>query len=532
MTGQRNSFHATLVFLVQLTAMPSSWAGTPEILVPEPFAVELPAGVNTLSADDEPLRGLTARAAVAGYRVTLILPRERVGTGIWPAILSVWEGNAEHPAARRSATLVVLPHGVAPVGQTGDTNATAGNNTTHIVHDASGFTHMVWNDAWRPGGSGAYYRRARMSPDGSVMFDTDVVELAPHKGEWTAKPSLASAGNTVHFTWQVDGTARYRFLRREGETWRWSEEMDTRARIAARDIGPSIVADTKGVYILTPAGVYTESRDEGRTWTTEAAPFGTEGRVKTQSLTLDRMGRPLAAASVVMKITPHLDEHKGHGGFWTFRIARRIAPGRWETEAGPVDNRPEWGPPTAENEDVLTDWVRLLEDTDGGMHATWHGTSVSRIYANDRAYYAYRPPGGTWQPPVSLREPDLSHGFGWSYAPGLILDGDRALPLVFHSMRAGQREVGFDSELGLFRGGRLIAPPLMISRFARDSLLTGEPAHALATWFPGAAPDLVRGSDGRVRADVLMTLIGPGGGPGIVAWRRVDVTDWLKPSTP
>ena len=109
------------------------------------------------------------------------------------------------------------------------------------------------------------------------------------------------------------------------------------------------------------------------------------------------------------------------------------------------------------------------------------------------------------------------------------MDGDRALTLVFHSMRARQHEVGFDSELGLFRDGRSLATPLPVTRFGRESLMTGQPMNALSTWFPGAAPVLARGSDGRIRADVLMTLIPTGiAAPGLVAWRRMDVTEWMK----
>ena len=530
MTGQRNHNLPALVILITVLLPLSPWAAAPGIVLPEPFALELPPGVATLGAEDEAMRQLTATVRADGHRVTMILPRDRVGPGIWRVILAAW-GTAprDPPAARREAALYVLPHGMVPIGLSGSTNATAGNNTTHIARDASGFVHMVWGDSGRSLSEGALYRRARVLPDGSVSLDTDILDLAPHKGNWTAVPSLTSVGNTVHFTWQADGTARYRSLTREGEAWRWSDEIDTRAPSPGRDTGASIAADARGVHILTPGGVYTASGDGGRTWITETVPFGTVHRVKTASLGLDSMGRPLASASVIVKDAPHYSEQKGSGGYWTIRLARRIGAGAWETLPGPVDGRREWAASTDASEDVLSDWVRVLEDRTGGMHATWHGTAVSRIYGNDRGYYAWRPPGGDWQAPVSLREPDLSRGSGWSYAPGLTLDGDRALPLVFHSTRVGQREVGFDSELGSFRAGRRTALPLPVTRFAHASLLTGKPANALSTWFPGAASALTRTADGRVWIDVLMTLVPTGiAAPGLVVWRRMDVTEWLK----
>ena len=60
------------------------------------------------------------------------------------------------------------------------------SNTTHITRDASGFVHMVWGDSGRSLSEGALYRRARVLPDGSVSLDTDILDLAPHKGNWTA----------------------------------------------------------------------------------------------------------------------------------------------------------------------------------------------------------------------------------------------------------------------------------------------------------------------------------------------------------
>ena len=274
MTGQRNPLHAALVSFFLSFVPFLSWAGTPEILLPEPFAVELPPHTETLGADDAPVRRLLAATRAEGYRVTMTLQRERVGVGVWRAILSAWGPSGDRPAARRVAYLFVFPHGIVPIGPTGDENASGGNNAFHIVHDTDGFVHMVWTNAWSSGAEGGFYRRGKVLPDGTAVLDTDITELAPHKGDWRSLPALASVGNTVHFTWQVEGTAYYRSLTHEGGNWRWSREVDTRADSPGRDVGPSIVADTKGVYILTPAGVYTESRDGGQTWTTETVPFG------------------------------------------------------------------------------------------------------------------------------------------------------------------------------------------------------------------------------------------------------------------
>ena len=486
--------------------------------------------------NDEPLKGLIASVRVQGHNVTAALPAERVGTGLWRVVWSAWDpGSRIHPAARREAMMFVLPAGTMAAGTSHYTNATGGNNATHIARDPGGFVHMVWGDDWNPDGHrGAMYRRARTMPDGTMRFDSDAAPLAPHNGVFTAMPALAAAGDTIHFAWQNEGTLWYRNLTREGAAWRWSDEVDTKIPCPGRDVGPSVAATETAVHVLTPAGVYAWSTDKGRTWSSEPVPFGTIVQVKTQSLSLDSQGRPLAAASVIVATgsTARLSEDRGHGGYWTIRVARRMGPGRWESVPGPVDRRPEWAAPASGEEDVLSDWVRVLEDPKGGMHATWHGTAVTRIYANDHAYYAWRPPGDGWQSPVSLREPDIGRGFSWSYAPGLTLDGDVAMPLVFHAMKTGRVEWGFDAELLAFRDGKSIAPPLTVTKFARDAIATGERGNDLGAWFPGAAPTLYRAPGGRVWADVLTMLeVKSAAAPGLVVYQRLDVTNWLNAST-
>jgi hypothetical protein len=524
--GQRNH---VLLLLATLTITPC-WAAAPDIILPDPLAVELPLAAIGLSVDDEQTKDLIAAVRADGRRVTVAFPRDRIGAGIWRVIWSAWDGDdRSHPAARRESFLYVLPHGMTPVANTSAPNATAGNNTTHIARDAAGSVHMVWSEGLRGGTApGAKYRRARVLPDGSARFETDVAGLAPHAGDWTARPALTAVGDTIHFTWQANGHAWYRSLTRDPAGWRWSNDVDTMAPSPGHDTGPSIAAGAESIHILTLAGICVSSTDGGLTWTPETVPFGTVQRVKTASLSLDSEGHPLAGASVVIKDPAHLSEQRGSGGYWTLRLARRIAMGAWEAIPGPVDGRPEWAEPVEQDEDVLTDWIRVLEDRTGGMHVTWHGTAVSRIYANDRAYYAWRPPGEAWRTPVTISEPQPALGLGWSYAPALTLDGDRALTLMFQDLHAGLSDRGFDAELDLFRDGRLIARALPVTRFARDSIAGGEPARALSTWFPGAASSLVRGADGRIWADILMTLSPTGvEASALVVWQRLDLTDWL-----
>jgi hypothetical protein len=531
--GQRIFLHVLLAALC--TAWFSrcpGWAGAPDIVLPDPLAIELPAGVTAIGVDDPSMRELIARVRADAYRVTAALPRPRIGVGVWHVIWSAWDGEAaDYPAARRESWLFVLPHGMTPVGASGGANAIAGNNTAHIGRDAGGAVHMVWYDAWRnTPREGANYRRARILPDGTVHFDTDPIPLGQHAGTWSSMPTLAVVGDTVHFAWQAGDTLHYRSLTRDHDDWRWSDEIDTKIASPGHDTGPSIAADANGVHILTPAAIYASSSDGGRTWVAEPVPFGADQKVKTVSLTLDNRGRPLAAASSVVISPEHYSEAQGGGAYWTVRLARRMAPGVWQAVPGPVDGHPDWAAPNRPDQDVLCDWVRVLEDRASGIHVAWHGTAVSRIYGNDRAYYAWRSPEGVWQAPVSLHEPDPDRGTGFSYAPSLLLDGERALTLSFHAMHAGRLDRGFDSELHVFRDGKSLAPELPVTRFAETSIITGEPENALSAWFPGLAPVLVSGGgDGRIWADILLSLAPTGvPAPTLIVWERLDLTAWLK----
>jgi len=389
--------------------------------------------------------------------------------------------------------------------------------------------HMVWQDAWRATAPfGPRYRRARVLADGSVHFETEVITLAPAPADWNAFPTLAASGNTVHFTWQGANTIWYRSLKQDGDTWRWSDVIDTKAASAGRDTGPSIVADKEAVHILALSGNYLTSRDGGAHWTVEKVPFGS-GMLKTVSLALDQDGRPVAAASVIVTDRGEMSDAHGQGGYWTIRLARRTASGIWEPVPGPIDLRPEWAAPPGLDEDVLSDWVCVQVDRTGAWHLAWHGTAATRIYAHDHAYYAWRGPDGVWRPPVPLREPDPAHAAGWSYAPALTLDGDRVVTLVFQDMILASHSAGMDAELGLFRDGTSRAAPLPVARFAHDALMHGEPDAALSAIFPAPARELTRSDDGRVSIDILMALQPLAArAPVPIVFRRLDLTDWLR----
>ncbi|MDQ2764953.1 MAG: hypothetical protein M3Y22_16185, partial [Pseudomonadota bacterium] len=231
----------------------SAFAQTPVIDVPTLAAIEMPAGVRGLSVDDPAMQDLLRQARCDGFQLRAELPTTMVGLGATQIVWSAWKdagGSPQHPAARRSSILFVLPRGTTPVGLSADENATAGNNASYIARDAAGFVHMIWTDSGRPNGqTGAIYRRALVDQNGQVHFQTAPTELAsPGSGQWNAYPALAVTKMMVHFVWQAAGSAHYRTTWRDRDGWHWSNDIDTHAPSTGRDIGPDIQADDNGIH--------------------------------------------------------------------------------------------------------------------------------------------------------------------------------------------------------------------------------------------------------------------------------------------
>jgi hypothetical protein len=514
---RKHCFPQVAVFVAMLAQMPA-WSATPDILLPEPFAIELPAATTRLGSDDAQVQRLLGDIQAGGHRVSIAFPRKRIGPGAWRVILSAWAGGLnDRPAARREAVLVVLPHGMTPVANTGFAGP------PHIVRDADGFVHMVWTDAWRPGArEGAMYRRGIVLPDGTASFDTGILDLGQNRGNWTARPTLAALGHTIHFAWQADATTRYRAVTRDGGTWRWSDEFDIKAPAPDRELGPDITANAETVSILSADGHYLASRDGGRSWATETVPFANDARLGTVSLTSDRSGRPLAAAGALTS-----SPQAASGERWTLRLARRIGAGAWQALPVPIDGQGGCG--ARDTTDVVCDGFRVLEDPAGALHGVFLSTPPAGSHFEVQAWYALRPAGSEWSPPVPLLAPDPKHGLSRAAATGVLLDQDAAVLLVGFALHAGWRYRGDDAQLELFRNGTMAATPLPVSSFIRNAMTESEPAVALSVGAFSLAPTLFRTPDGRVWADLLM-ILNPSAiaSPGVVVWQHLDVTDWLR----
>jgi hypothetical protein len=526
----------SLVFglaLVFLTAglPPARTQPAQTIALPDLMAVELPAGGAKLAPTDPPLRDLLASSTSGRLRVTTDL-RRQLGAGAARVTWSAWNGEPETgtPAAMRTATVFVLPAGMTQAGVSGDENATAGNNAVHIARDRNGRVHMVWVDSGRAAkDTGPIYRRGVIGEDGTARFETPPMHVAEGTPEdWTAYPGLAVDQDAVYVVWQGGGKAWTRRLNLGPSGYVWGPPRDTGARSDGRDSGPSIAADGNRVHIITPSGVYAFSSDGGQSWMTAPMPIPPGQRLKTASLALDSAGSTIAFSSLVRD--PKDDgKNEGSGGYWQLRIIQRTSDGRWLGASDALGEFPAWGEPFP-GQDVLADWARVGVDRARGIHLLWHGTAASHIYGHDQAYYAYRPAGGDWRPPVTLVAPDSARGIKFSFAPSMTLDGEGAWATVFHDVYSGERWAGFDAVLVPLWDGLPTAAALPVTQFVRESIDRNAPEFALSSRFPAAAPAAFRGTDGRTRLDILETLIPMGvpDSPKLIVWHRLDVSDVVK----
>ena len=257
-------------------------------------------------------------------------------------------------------------------------------------------------------------------------------------------------------------------------------------------------------------------------------PRPPNAEIKTQSVTVDAAGTVHIAFSAPIKRGPIRLSGK-LGGYWPLRTIDRTAAG-WVNATDVLANAPGWKESQKAGDDVLADWARIAADRQGGLHIAWHGTALSRAFAHDTAFYAWKKPGGPWSAPVPLMLPDPKRGASnILFAPSLALDGDRAFatPWLYHDIYQGTDWLGFDSSVAALRNGRMEGTPAPMTQFVHAAA-SPPSIHADRRWARAFPPQL-RGRlarpGGRTWLDVLELMQSPfpPGTPNLVVYQRVDL---------
>lgn len=507
-----------------------------EIRLPEPLAVELPAGAPQLSPDAAPLRAVLMAASAGTLTVTHDI-RQPLGAGAHRVTWSAWAGPAGNGAPRltRTAILFVLPHGQTPVGVTGTDHAIAGNTSEKIVRDANGRVHMVWLDSGRRGQPPAVmYRRAATDAAGAVTWETPPQRLDDGRSEaGNAFVGLAASAGAIHVIWQANGSIRYRRLRASAGGWSLEPIRDTGVRSEGHDVGPSV--DTRNddeIHVISPYGAYGLSKDGGARWLRGSVPIQPGTRSKAASIAIDRQGNAHVAYTGVVRDPHNPSEQRASDGYWELRYVRRTADGAWVDAQNVLAGIGPWASPN-DGADVLVDWIRMAVDPAGNLHAAWHGTANTRVYGNDEPFYIRRDAAGAnawqprWQAPLQIYKTDrVKERF--AYAPSLAFDGETVVAATFYEVLDRGRNAGFDSVARIIRRGAADGPPIPLTRAVQASVAAGKAEMALSTWFPSAAPRIHR-ANGRAWLDVLhaFEVDSSTKAPNLIVYQRVDLTEAL-----
>ena len=511
-------------------------AGPPAIVLPEMLAIEIPAGMTSISPDVSPLKDLLGSPVAPGLNVTHDV-RSPLPLGATSVTWTAWSGarSVGSPAATKQAWVYVFPYGQSPAGVSGRNDATAGNHSAKIVRDSSGRVHVAWFDAARPGlGSSILYRSGVQDPaTGRFAWDTPVSRLtAP--GVSVGMGGMEASANAVHFVWTETST-RYLRVLRVGQRLRSDPVRDTRAAGGASDNGSDLaVRGDDEIHVLSYTGQYAVSTNGGASWKVEQVPWPASD-TKNPALAVDQMGNAHVVFVHKVRIPKEWKSGQPNGAYWQLRYVRRAAQGGWTDAQDVLAAFPEWGD-QGMSRDVLADWPDISADRHGNIHVGFHGTANSGKFGQDEAFYVRRPAAGpgawsAWERPVPLHPVNRAVRHSYSYAPSFSLDPttDTVVAVVFFDNQDQSHEA-FDADALLLRGGKIVGKPIPLTRNAKAAIDANRGDDALATWFTTPAPRVFRQADGRAWLDVLYTAQTPErhNSPHYVIYLRHDLTDSLK----
>jgi hypothetical protein len=377
------------------------------VIAPPVRALELPAGVASISADDPLLAPILTGASSTGGPVVHNLDGQILGIGKRQV---TWRDLSDNTTLTKY--IYLYPCGYQVLGAASNLRIFEHNGARHILYDQDNRVHVIYNDGVR-----VWYRMGvrvgnRLQWRAPVQVNSDATPIGT--------TSYGTRGQTFALFTDAAGNVNLQCV---WSSWApVSRTVDTRrlvvdgaGSVTAGDIVntgligsfPSIVNDSTGRFHLAvesssyaagPWIHYVNSTD-GVTWANPQLWYGSQtgcNSYRFVNLVVDSKDRIHAAWQA--------GGYQGYSGaaeWWVGLYSMRNAQtGQWSAVSNIVAGVPGWQAPTG-SQDILFAYPNLLVDDRDNLHVSWHGTARSFLYAWDDVFYmkkVYSPVTDSWGP--------------------------------------------------------------------------------------------------------------------------------------
>ena len=361
------------------------------VVPPAVRALELPAGVTSISADDPLLAPILGGAtSTTGGQVVHSLAGATLPVGKTQV---TWRALSDN--ATLTKYIYLYPYGYQVLGTASNLRVFEHNGARHILYDRDNRVHTIYND-----GRDVWYRlglrqgtRLQWQPPVRINDEATPIGMATYgtRGETFALVYDALGRVNLQCTWSTTWPANRSILTRrliidaDGNT--------TRGAITPTGAIGSfqcIAADSTGRLHLA-VEVYSAISycwsDDGLTWSslrTWNATQTTCTAYRFPNLVIDSKDR--------LHLLWQAEGYQGYQGsgtrglWWVGLYSVRDTTGTWSTPVNVLNGMTDWRAPSS-GQQTLFAYPNLLLDDRDNLHLAWHGTARSHIFAWDDVYY-------------------------------------------------------------------------------------------------------------------------------------------------
>lgn len=379
---------ALVLVLVIGSAAPAGAAVTP----PAVRALELPAGVTSISASDPLLAPiLNGATSTTGGQVV-----HNLGGATLPLGKTQVTWRALSDNATLTKYIYLYPYGCQVLGSASNLRVFEHNGARHILYDRDNRVHVIYND-----GVKVWYRlgvrqgtRLQWQPPVQLNDDATPIGMATYgtRGETFALVYDALGRVNLQCTWSTIWPNNRSVVTRR-------LVVDAAGGVTAGPITDTgligsfqcIAADSTGRLHLAvevySAMAYSWS-DDGLAWNNTQTWTASQTNCtayRFPNLVIDAKDR-----IHLLWQAEGYQNYQGSGGrgLWWIGLysVRNAQTGTWSTPTNVLSGMTDWRAPTS-GQQTLFAYPNLLLDDHDNLHLAWHGTARSHIFAWDDVYY-------------------------------------------------------------------------------------------------------------------------------------------------